>query len=87
MQGQKETQVKKSSSAKFTGSQAKWGTQRTEVGGETTHSTSLFDILKCSSAQTGYDDTRDDLVEQQAVFAAFKSMKKQVKIERSYRGP
>uniref|UniRef100_A0A803MTF7 Uncharacterized protein n=1 Tax=Chenopodium quinoa TaxID=63459 RepID=A0A803MTF7_CHEQI len=85
--GQKENQPKKNSSAKFTGSQAKLSTQHTEIRSETANGSSLYDILRSSSAETSYD-TRDNAVGQEAVFAAFKSVKKQVKIEqRTYQGP
>lgn len=75
--GQKESQQKKSSSAKISSSQAKWSTQHTETRVETDNGTSLFDILQCSSVETSYD-TRDNMVDHEAVFAAFKSVKQQV---------
>ncbi|XP_010684618.2 nucleolin 2 isoform X1 [Beta vulgaris subsp. vulgaris] len=78
--GQRESHEKKSSSTKFVSSQAKWSTQHTEMVGDAAYSNSLFDILRSSSVKTGYD-TRENIVDHQTIFAAFRSVKKQLKLQ------
>ncbi|KAL9247605.1 hypothetical protein vseg_021021 [Gypsophila vaccaria] len=79
-----ESQAKKVVSAKFSGSQVKRCTQAPQTTGEQVSAgTSLFEILKRSSAQSGHD-TPDHMVDHQAVFASFKSAKKQIKVDRRF---
>ncbi|XP_057516864.1 uncharacterized protein LOC130798036 [Amaranthus tricolor] len=76
-QGEKENEVKKNSSGKYnrSSSQAKRSTQDREMEGGTSSSgtSSLFDMLKCPSVNDTYDTSA---VDHQALFAAFKSVKK-----------
>ncbi|GAB4852017.1 hypothetical protein Ancab_016210 [Ancistrocladus abbreviatus] len=77
---QKENQPKRNVSAKFTGSQARLSTQRTEMAAQTVSGISLFDMLRHSSIVTHHSAT-ENMVDHQVVFAAFKSVKKSVKFE------
>ncbi|KAH9604208.1 hypothetical protein KSS87_012186 [Heliosperma pusillum] len=74
------SQVKRAVAAKFRGSQVKWSTQETQTRDDKVHETSLFEILKRSSSVQTIHDIQDNMVDHQAVFAAFKSVKKQIKV-------
>ncbi|KAL8141164.1 hypothetical protein V2J09_007185 [Rumex salicifolius] len=76
-QAETSIQRKRTFTAKFS-SQAR---QSTQSSLETSHNTSLIDILKRSSVQTN-SFTRDEImVDHQAAFAAFKPSKRPVKVE------
>ncbi|KAK9756379.1 hypothetical protein RND81_01G092800 [Saponaria officinalis] len=79
---QTESQAKKAVSAKFSCSQVKRCTQETQTTGEQVSSTSLFEILKRSSGPSGHV-TPDNMVDHQAVFASFKSVK-HIKVDRRF---
>lgn len=76
-----EQQRSKTASVKFSNSQVKSSSQSTRAGTEVSSRTSLYEILKRSSVQSGPGNCDGVVGHSKAIFAAFKVEKKTIKNE------